>query len=127
VTDGPALVEVARGRGALAAPTDPDRAVRVPDAGDLLVFDRAQGGKPASLIAVVLGVDERGVIEMMYLAGGVIRRGFVSPAHPGRKRDDAGRILNTSMRHGNDQPPRGTHYLSGELLAGVVGVAALAR
>ena len=116
--DGPALVERARRQGALGEPDD-----RPIETGDLLVFDRAVDGEPASLVAVALGRDERGVIEMLYLARGVVRRGFVDPARPKVRRDDEGRVVNTYLRHGKDWPPKGTRYLSGELLAHVIRFA----
>ena len=99
--------EHARGVDATAATT-----------GDLLAFDRAVDGAPVSLWAVVLGRDDRGVVEMLYLAAGVVRRGFVDPGMPHVARDADRRVRNTFLRHGKDQPPRGTRYLAGELLAG---------
>ena len=85
--------------------------------GDLVVFDRAVGGTAASLVAVVLGRDNRGVIEIIYLGGGVVRRGLVDPAHPRQRRDDDARTVNTYLRHNRDLPPHGTRFLTGELLA----------
>lgn len=85
--------------------------------GDLLVFDRAVGGEPASLWAVAIDRDARGVVEMIYVGGGVIRRGFVDPALPHVARDAKKRVHNTFLRHTKDWPPKGTRYLAGELLA----------
>jgi hypothetical protein len=85
-------------------------------AGDLLVFDRAIGDRPASLWAVVLATDD-GVIEMLYVGGGVVRRGFVDPAHPRVARDASRKVHNTFLRHAKDWPPKGTRFLAGELLA----------
>jgi hypothetical protein len=114
--DGPALVELARARHALVAPTEAR-----PAPGDLLIFDRAVDDAPASRVAVVLTRDDvRGVVEMLYLARGVIRRGFVDVARPRTRRDADGRIVNTFLRHSSDQPPKGTRFLAGELLAHVV-------
>lgn len=112
--DGPALVEAARRRellGDAAAPIRP---------GALLVFDRAVERKPASLVAVALAVDDRGVATFMFLAAGVVRTGYVDPAHPSSKRDARGTIRNTFLRHRDEEPPPGTHFLAGELLANVI-------
>lgn len=114
VADGPALVALATHRGAAQART------RAPDVGDLLVFDRARDGAAASLVAVALGTDSRGVTEILYLARGVVRRGFVDAARPSVARDADGRVHNTYVRHGKDYPPKGTRYLAGELLAHVI-------
>ncbi len=121
LADGPALVALAVRRGAA------DERTAAPAPGDLLVFDRALADAAASLIAVALTTDERGVTEMLYLARGVVRRGFVDVAHAAARRDADGRTRNTYVRHGKDYPPRGTHYLAGELLAHVVVWARLTR
>ncbi len=85
--------------------------------GDLLVFDRAVAGAPASLVAVATSVDARGVITMMYLGGGIVRRGLLCPATPSKRRDAGGAALNTYLRHNKDWPPEGTKFLAGELVA----------
>jgi hypothetical protein len=109
------LLDWADQRGGLAEPT---AAIA---AGDLLVFDHVDGGKPASLVAIAVA-HQAGVTEMMYLAGGVVRRGFVDPARPRIGRDASRRVVNTFLRHGRDYPPRGTRYLAGELLSHVIRV-----
>jgi hypothetical protein len=114
--DGPALVAWASARGTLFGPTEP------PVAGDILVFDRATAKAEADLIAIVVGRNARGVIEMMYAGGGVIRRGFVEPTRPSTRRDLSGAVINTFLRHGSQWPPKGTRYLAGELLAHVIHV-----
>jgi hypothetical protein len=111
---GQDLVDWATTSGRLASPADPI------GAGDLLVFDHTDGDSPADLVAIVIGRDDRGVIEMIYLAGGAVRRGFVDPQRPAKHRDDTGAIVNTYLRAGKRWPPKGTHYLAGELLAHVV-------
>lgn len=108
------VVTWASQHGRLLAPT------HVAQPGDLLVFDRAIANEPADLIAIVIGRDARGVTEFVYAAHGVIRRGFVDPAHPTARRDLRGGVLNTFMRHGRQWPPKGTRYLAGELLAHVI-------
>lgn len=119
VADGAALVAWAGRKGGLA-PYDPDDDADQPPAiepGDLLVFDRVVGGAPASLVAVVLGRDARGVLDVTYLAAGVIRRGFVDPTRPRVTRDRERAIVNSFLRHTGDAPPRGTRFRAGELLA----------
>lgn len=91
-----------------------------PSAGDLLVFDRVVSDASADLVAVVIARDTRGVTELIYLGGGVIRRGFVDVTRKSVRRDRDGKVVNTFMRTGKRWPPRGTHYLSGELLAHVI-------
>jgi hypothetical protein len=88
--------------------------------GDLLVFDQIESDQDADLIAVVIARDERNVAEYAYVSGGVIRRGFVDPNRPALRRDHEGVIVNTFMRSGRRWPPKGTHYLAGELLANVI-------
>jgi hypothetical protein len=111
VASGPDLVLWARVRatvldaGAAAEP------------GDLLVFDRVVDNAPASLVAVAIGRDDRGVTEIVYLAGGIVRRGFVDASRPRVARDGDRRIVNSFLRHGRDWPPDGTRYLAGELLS----------
>lgn len=88
--------------------------------GDLLVFDRAVSDDPADLVAIVVARDERGVSELVYLGNGVVRRGFVDATRPSVKRDATGAAVNTFLRHGRRWPPKGTRYLTGELLAHVI-------
>lgn len=113
-TDGPTLVSWAATAGKLAPPT----AVARP--GDLLVFGRAVSDGSADLLAIVIGRDARGVTEFMYAGGGVVRRGFLDPTRPSVRRDIDGSIVNTFLRHVKRFPPRGTRYLTGELLAHVI-------
>ncbi len=114
-TDGPALVAWAEASGTWAA---------LPAAslepGDLVVLDRAVDDAPASLVAVVLATDLRGVTELLYLGRGVIRRGFLDPARSALARDADGRVVNSFVRHGAAYPPAGTRYLAGELAIGRV-------
>ncbi len=89
-------------------------------AGDLLVFDRAVDDAPASLLGLVTATDDRGVSEFFYVAAGVIRRGFIDPKRPTLARDAERRVVNTFLRHNQNQPPAGTRYLAGELFAGAI-------
>jgi hypothetical protein len=117
VADGPALVAWARAHDVLAPITPGAAAPPAILPGDLLVFDRAAGGRPASLIAVDLARDPRGVIDILYLAGGVIRLGHLDPTRPRTARDRERKVVNTYLRHGADQPPKGTRFLAGELVS----------
>ena len=80
--------------------------------GDLLTFI------DPTVIAVVLGTDARGVTDLCYLGGGVVRRGYLDPARPTVARDREGHVVNSYLRHGRDDPPPGTRYLAGELASG---------
>jgi hypothetical protein len=114
--DGPTLVAWASSHGKLFGPAE------APVAGDVLVFDRATANAESDLIAIVIGRDARGIIEMMYAGGGVIRRGFVDPSRPSTRRDLSGLVVNTFLRHGKQWPAKGTRYLAGELLSHVIHV-----
>lgn len=116
LASGGELVAWAEPRGSLFPPT------AEPRPGDLLLFSRALSDEPADLVALVIGRDTRGVTEIVYAAGGVIRRGFVDVAHPASRRDLRGGVSNTFLRHGRRQPPKGTRYLAGELLAHLIRV-----
>ncbi|MBV8762753.1 MAG: hypothetical protein JO257_36045 [Deltaproteobacteria bacterium] len=91
-----------------------------PQPGDLLVFDQIESDADADLIAVVVARDDRAVTEFVYASGGVIRRGFLDANRPSLRRDHEGRGVNTFMRSGKRWPPKGTHYLAGELLSHVI-------
>jgi hypothetical protein len=107
------LIALARQRGALSD-------VCEPLLGDLLVFDEATSHQPASLVGVAVSSDTEGTIEFVYLARGVVRRGYVNVRRREEQRDEAGRILNTFVRHSDGGDDRSTRYLAGELFAGVV-------
>jgi len=100
--------------GVLLAPTQTTKP------GDVLVFDRATSDEPSDLLGLVIGRDDRGVTEFVYLAGGVIRRGFVDVTRASARRDLQGHVINTFLRHVRQMPPKGTRYLAGELLSGVI-------
>jgi hypothetical protein len=118
-TRGRELVAIAERRGALA-----DRGSDVL-LGDLVVFDEVEGGRPSSLVGVAVGRSGEGTVEFVYLARGVIRRGWVNPARPTVKRHDDGRVLNTFVRHNDGGLPRSAPTLAGELLAAVIRLDAL--
>jgi hypothetical protein len=113
-TDGATLVAWAASAGQLEPRT------ATPNAGDLVVFDHVTGESESDLVGLVLARDTRGVIEFLYAGGGVIRRGFYDATRPTIRRDVDGVVVNTFMRHGRQWPPKGTRYLSGELIAHVI-------
>lgn len=108
------VVAWATQHGVLLAPTQTTKP------GDVLVFDRATTEAPSDLLGLVIGRDDRGVTEFVYLAGGVIRRGFVDVTRASARRDLRGNVINTFVRHVRRMPPKGTRYLAGELLSGVI-------
>jgi hypothetical protein len=112
--DIPSLVTWAQSTDRLHAATE------TPMPGDVLVFDRTLSDDPSDLIALAIARDARGVIEFAYAGGGVIRRGFYDPLRPRTRRDDAGAIVNTFLRHTKRMPPKGTKYLASELLSHVI-------
>ena len=95
----------------------------VPQPGNVMTFDRATSDEPLDLIAIVVERDARGVTEIVYLANGVVRRGFVDASRPRMRRDGSGAVVNTFLRHGKRWPPAGTRYLTGELLSHVIRTA----
>ena len=114
VREGEPLLSWARETSRLRDVDEPARP------GDLLVFDDIESDADADLIAVVVARDERNVTEFVYASGGVIRRGFYDANRPSLRRDHEGKVVNTFMRSGKRWPPKGTHYLSGELLSHVI-------
>jgi len=118
--NGPDLLLRARPRARLQQDIEPML-------GDLVVFHRVKGAKPASLIGIVVSADNQGTAEFIYLARGIVRRGYVNPARPSDKRDNAGRVLNTHVRHLARGDGRRAKYLAGELFAGYLPLDRLAR
>lgn len=114
---GKDLVALARSRGALVLRGE---AEALPLLGDLVVFDNVEPGEAASLIGVVVSTDSRGTIELIYLARGVVRRGFLTPTRPGDTRDASGRSLNTFVRAGRPGDPLDAEYMSSALYAGYI-------
>jgi hypothetical protein len=114
VREGDPLLSWARESSRLRDLDEPTRP------GDLLVFDQIESDADADLIAVAIARDDRNVTEFIYASGGVIRRGFCDANRPSLRRDHEGKVVNTFMRTGKRWPPKGTHYLAGELLSHVI-------
>lgn len=111
---GAALMSLAQERDALEA--------RSPLPGDVVVFDRVDGTTPASLIGVVVAVamhadsePEGATVEFVYLARGVVRRGYVTPSAPALQRDAQGRARNTLVRHLTGKDDKNDDFLAGRL------------
>lgn len=115
-TDGVSLVAWAADAGKLDAP------IAQAKPGDVVVFDRAVEDSASDLVGLVVARDGRGVTEFLYVGGGVIRRGFFDATRPKIRRDVDGAVVNTFLRHGKQWPPKGTRYLTGELLAHVIHI-----
>lgn len=118
---GPDLLAVAVERQALTS--------GAPLAGDLVVFDRFDGETEASLIGVVVGVAARAhlTVEFVFLARGVVRRGYVTPSQPERKRDEQGRALNTFVRALRGKARKSDPFLAGQLFRAFVRVDRLSE
>jgi hypothetical protein len=111
--DGAALLARARERGA-ATQQGPARL------GDLVVFDRVRGGRPASLVGVVVTTRPDATVEFIYLQRGVVRRGFLNLHQPSTPRNRAGRVLNTFVRGDDGGMSRNPRFLAGELFAAFI-------
>lgn len=114
---GQALWDLAEDRDAIGG--------AAPLTGDLVVFDDVDEDVPASLVGVVVTTAE-GTIEFVYLARGMVRRGWVTPAHPDVQRDARGAILNTFVRAGRPADDLGAEYLAGRLYRGFLRLDRLA-
>jgi hypothetical protein len=101
------LVAWAEHAGRVYSATEP------PQPGDLLVLDRG-------VVAIAVARDARGITELVYVAGGVVRRGFLDAARPTLHRDPDGTTVNTFLRHGKRSTPK--RYLTGAQLAHVIRV-----
>jgi hypothetical protein len=119
---GPELLAWAESKDALSKSS--------PLPGDLVVFDKVHDGEPASLVGVVVAVTPRDsdqTVEFVYLARGVVRRGYVSPNTPASKRDPTGSALNTFVRHLDSKTPKSAEFLAGELFRTYIRIDRLAR
>ncbi len=87
--------------------------------GDLVVV--------ADYAGIVVDIDERGVSEFVYLASGVVRRGFFDRSRPDLARDEAGRVVNSFVWHGAGMPPLDRSHLAGSELRAVIRLERLVR
>jgi len=117
--DGPALLALAHDRHAAA----PDHH---PLLGDLVVFDDVQPHQDASGVGVVVSSRADGTVEFVYLARGVVRRGWLNLRHPSDKRDAQGRVLNTIIRQKRGDGRKGKGDLTGQLFATFIRLDGLA-
>lgn len=109
VTTGAQLVALAEERAAMG---DGDTILL----GDLILLHDSSADDP--VVAVVVGVDDRGTIEVIHLTRRIVRRSFLTLGTPNKKRDADGIVLNTLIRHKEGSVPRGTKYLAGQLFVG---------
>lgn len=119
LADGEALVALAEARGATATEG-------TPLLGDLVVFDGVVDRKPASAVAVVVSVDRAGTVELIYLARGVIRRGYMNLSHPRKKRDANDAVLNTIIRQKDGNGRKGRGDLTADRFRAFIHLDALA-
>jgi hypothetical protein len=109
VTTGAEMLALADERGAIG---DGETVLL----GDLIVLHDSSTDDP--VIAIVVGIDDRGTIEIIHLSRRVVRRSFLTIDIPKKKRDADGVVLNTLIRHKEGNVPRGTKYLAGQLYTG---------
>ena len=98
-----------------------DRATDDIEPGSLLVFARTESDDSPDLVALAIGRDDARRHRVHLLRrrrdpSRLLRHALTptSAAMPQR------RVLNTFLRTGNRWPPKGTHYLAGELLVHVI-------
>lgn len=71
-------------------------------------------------VAIVSGVDGDGRISFVEARDGEIRRSYANPEQPQRRRDDAGRVLNTVLRPKRVGDPPETPNYAGEMACAAV-------
>ena len=96
-------------------------------AGDIIFFDTLtrDGGDQRACgdrVGVIERVDPDGRITFSEASGGEIRRSYVDPRAPLRRRDDGGEVLNSFLRPKKIGDPDGTRHFAGEMLCGVARV-----
>ncbi len=104
------LIRLADARGAAAAKASPLL-------GDIAVFDQVFAKEPSSVLGVVVATHPNGTVEFVYLARGVVRRGFVNLSHRASKRDAQGRVLNTILRQRAGRGRKGAGDLASDLFS----------
>jgi hypothetical protein len=91
--------------------------------GDILFFDTsASGNGCGSHAGVVDSVRPDGILGFREFRGGKQLHSYVAPSDPRRRRDNAGRIINTYLRTMTRDDPAGTRYTAAEMLCRVVRV-----
>jgi hypothetical protein len=118
--DGPALVAMAAARGATTTEHEPLL-------GDVVVFDRVVRDAPASGLGVVVSRAGDATVEFVYLARGVVRRGFMNLEYPSDKRDDDGRVRNTIIRQREGAGRKGQGDLTAQAFGTYIRLDALSE
>jgi hypothetical protein len=87
--------------------------------GDLMIL--------GDTVAVVVSVEPEAphTMEILYLQGKIVRRGFATLESPTARRDAHGHALNTIVRPYRKSDHAGRKYLAGELYTGVIRSTAL--
>jgi hypothetical protein len=96
-----------------------------PRPGDIVYFhdthDRNKNRKfddPFTHVGLVESVDGHGTVTFLHAAGHIVKREKMNLRHPHRGRDDAGNILNHSLRVRKRWEKKGDPHLAAELFAG---------
>lgn len=90
--------------------------------GDLIfwdnTYDRNRNGKvddPLTHIGIVERVDSDGTVHYLHRGSRGVAIGYLNVGHTDRQRDEAGKSLNSWVRHRRSGDPPGTRYLASQL------------
>lgn len=96
-----------------------------PRPGDIVYFhdthDRNKNRRfddPFTHVGLVESVDEHGTVTFLHAAGHIVKREKMNLRHPHRGRDDAGNVINHTLRVRKRWEKRGDPHLAAELFAG---------
>ncbi|MEN9797187.1 MAG: hypothetical protein RL653_883 [Pseudomonadota bacterium] len=96
-----------------------------PRPGDIVYFhdthDRNKNRRfddPFTHVGIVEAVDEHGTVTFLHAAGHIVKREKMNLRHPHRGRDDAGNIINHTLRVRKRWEKKGDPHLAAELFAG---------
>lgn len=91
--------------------------------GDLLFFDSAaEASGCGNHVGLVEGIAPGGAIKFRERRDNEERTSIADPLRPARRRDDAGRVINTFMRARQPNDAVGTRYYAGQMVCSVIRI-----